>query len=82
MKELNVGSHLSRYWQIYVSMVAIISFLSINGSDIGNLKIQQAKSEEVHEMLLEKINNQQIQYAEIQSRLASIDTSLQYLKER
>ena len=82
MSDSNIFKHLKDNWIIYVCLATIIANFATNGSDIAAIKAKQVQGEEVHKLLQLKIDQQQVQYAEIQSRLASIDTSLQYLKER
>lgn len=79
MKELKESefwaNHLVKYWHIYASIIFGIGLLFSFGNRLGNVEAKQTYYDKQQ-------MTQQVTLAEIQSRLASIDTSLQFLKER
>ena len=82
MSDSFIFKHLKDYWVIYFCIGAFIATNATSGGRISALEAEQVRSQKIHSELTDKIDDQSVQFAEIKARLASIDTSLQYLKEK
>lgn len=67
-------AHIKDYWLIYLFVGNIVFNVSSTASRLGMLEVKASKNDDMHETL-------QIDLTDIKSRLASIDTSLQYLRQ-
>lgn len=73
-EQQSVFGHLSKYWVIYAFVIQTVITWTLMGARITNLEIEQAKQQA-------KIDKTDIVLLDIQTRLASIETSLKYIAE-
>jgi hypothetical protein len=76
----NLIGHLKDNWQIYGAITVVISTIAIFGVRLNNIEARQNKSDDIHQEINARLEQQQLQYADIQTRLASIETSIKYIE--
>lgn len=74
-KDKNIFTHFMKYQAVYALVAYLIITWTIYGADISNLKSNDLKQDV-------KIEQNNLTGQEIKTRLASIETSLEFIKQQ
>ena len=79
-KQSNLIPHLSKYWAIYLFLIQLIVTFTFGYARIGVAESKIAELESSQTAQDKIIDQQRVTESDIQAKLASIDTSLLYIR--